>query len=82
VAIASLKLSLTTRRGHLAGVADQARFLDSPVTGQSDQEIALSRDLRAVALMNLRMSRRPWDLPAPSATRDVTVRARRRVGWP
>jgi LuxR family transcriptional regulator, maltose regulon positive regulatory protein len=53
VAIASLKLSLAARRGHLAGVAEQARFLDSPVTGQSDEDIALESDLRAVALMNL-----------------------------
>jgi LuxR family maltose regulon positive regulatory protein len=53
VAIASLKLSLATRRGHLAGVTEQARFLASPVTGQSDEDIALDSDLRAVALMNL-----------------------------
>jgi LuxR family maltose regulon positive regulatory protein len=53
VAVASLKLSLATRRGHLAGVTEQARFLDSPVTGQSDEDIALGSDLRAVALMNL-----------------------------
>ena len=48
VAIASLKLSLAARRGHLAGVTEQARFLASPVTGQSDEDIALSNDLRAV----------------------------------
>ena len=53
VAIASLKLSLAARRGHLAGVTEQARFLASPVTGQSDEDIALGNDLRAVALMNL-----------------------------
>jgi LuxR family maltose regulon positive regulatory protein len=53
VAIASLKLSLAARRGHLADVTEQASFLASPVTGQSDEDIALSNDLRAVALMNL-----------------------------
>ena len=53
VAIASLKLALAARRGHLSGVTEQARFLDSPVTGQSDEDIALSNDLRAVALMTL-----------------------------
>ncbi len=53
VAIASLKLSLARRRGHLAGVIEQVRFLASPVTGQSDEDIALGSDLRAVALMNL-----------------------------
>jgi LuxR family transcriptional regulator, maltose regulon positive regulatory protein len=53
VAIASLKLSLAARRGHLAGVTEQAEFLASPVTGQSDEDVALGNDLRAVALMNL-----------------------------
>jgi LuxR family transcriptional regulator, maltose regulon positive regulatory protein len=53
VAVASLKLSLARRRGHLAGVIEQVRFLASPVTGQSDEDIALGSDLRAVALMNL-----------------------------
>jgi len=53
VAIASLMLRLAARRGHLADVTEQARFLASPVTGQSDEDIALSNDLRAVALMNL-----------------------------
>ncbi len=53
VAIASLELSLAARRGHLAGVTEQSGFLASPVTGQSDEDIALSSDLRAVALMNL-----------------------------
>ena len=43
VAIASLKLSLARRRGHLAGVIEQARFLASPVTGQSDEDIALGQ---------------------------------------
>ncbi len=53
VAIASLELSLARRRGHLAGVIEQVRFLASPVTWQSDEDIALGSDLRAVALMNL-----------------------------
>jgi LuxR family maltose regulon positive regulatory protein len=53
IAIASLKLSLAARRGDLADVTEQARFLDSPVSGQSDEDIALGNDLRAVALMSL-----------------------------
>ena len=53
VAIASLKLSLARRRGDLADVIEQARFLASPLTGPSDEDIALDSDLRAVALMNL-----------------------------
>ena len=70
VAIASLKLSLARRRGHLAGVIEQARFLASPVTGQSDEDIALGSDLRAVALMNLGTAE-AWSLglpPTPNAT--------------
>jgi LuxR family transcriptional regulator, maltose regulon positive regulatory protein len=53
VAVASLQLSLARRRGDLAGVVDQVRFLASPVTGPSREDIALGNDLRAVALMNL-----------------------------
>jgi LuxR family maltose regulon positive regulatory protein len=53
VAIAALKLSLARKRGHLAGVVEQVRFLASPITAQSDEDIALDSELRAVALMNL-----------------------------
>jgi LuxR family transcriptional regulator, maltose regulon positive regulatory protein len=53
IALASLKLSLAARRGHLAGVTEQVGFLAFPVTGESEEEIALGNDLRAVALMNL-----------------------------
>jgi LuxR family maltose regulon positive regulatory protein len=53
VALASLKLSLARRRGQLADVVEQVRFLASPISGQSDEDIALDSDLRAVALMNL-----------------------------
>jgi LuxR family maltose regulon positive regulatory protein len=53
VAVASLKLRLAARRGHLAGVTEQVSFLDFSVTGESEEEIALGNDLRAVALMNL-----------------------------
>jgi LuxR family transcriptional regulator, maltose regulon positive regulatory protein len=53
VATAALRLSLARKRGHLAGVVEQVRFLASPTTAQSDEDIALDSDLRAVALMNL-----------------------------
>jgi LuxR family maltose regulon positive regulatory protein len=53
VAIASLKLSLARRRGQLADVIEQAKFLAAPLAGQSGEDIALGSDLRAVALMNL-----------------------------
>jgi LuxR family transcriptional regulator, maltose regulon positive regulatory protein len=66
VAVASLQLSLARRSGHLAGVIEQARFLASPVTGQSDEDIALGSDLRAVALMNLGTAE-AWTLGQPDA---------------
>ena len=66
VAVASLRLSLARRRGHLAGVIEQARFLASPVTGQSDEDIALDSDLRTVALMNLGTAE-AWTLGLPEA---------------
>jgi LuxR family maltose regulon positive regulatory protein len=53
VAVAALKLSLARRRGNLAGVIEQVKFLAAPVTGQSGEDVALDSDLRAVALMNL-----------------------------
>jgi LuxR family transcriptional regulator, maltose regulon positive regulatory protein len=53
VATAALKLWLARRRGHLAGVIEQVKFLAAPVTGQSGNDVALDYDLRAVALMNL-----------------------------
>jgi LuxR family transcriptional regulator, maltose regulon positive regulatory protein len=66
VAIASLRLGLARRRGHLAGVVEQARFLASPVTGPSDEDIALGSDLRAVALLNLGTAE-AWTLGLPEA---------------
>jgi len=66
VAVASLQLALARRRGHLAGVIEQARFLASPVTGPSDEDIALGSDLRAVALMNLGTVE-TWALGLPDA---------------
>jgi LuxR family maltose regulon positive regulatory protein len=53
VAAAALNLALARRRGHFAGVIEQVRFLTLPVAGQSDEDIALEYDLRAVAMMNL-----------------------------
>ena len=83
VAIASLKLSLARRRGHLAGVIEQVKFLASPVTGQSDEDIALDRDLRAVALMNLGTVE-AWTLGLPDAERHLREGAvlAREIGRP
>jgi LuxR family transcriptional regulator, maltose regulon positive regulatory protein len=83
VAIASLKVSLARRRGHLAGVIEQVRFLASPVTGQSDEDIALGSDLRAVALMNLGTAE-AWTLGLPDAERHLREGAvlAREIGRP
>ena len=83
VAVASLKLSLAGRRGHFAGVIEQAKFLASPVTGQSDEDIALGSDLRAVALMNLGIVE-AWSLGLPDAERHLQEGAvlARRIGRP
>ena len=83
VAIASLRLSLARRRGNLAGVVEQARFLASPVTGQSDQDIALDNDLRVVALMNLG-TMEAWSLALPDAERHLQEGAAlaRQIGRP
>jgi LuxR family transcriptional regulator, maltose regulon positive regulatory protein len=83
VAVASLKLSLARRRGHLAGVIEQARFLASPVRGPSDEDIALGSDLRAVALMNLGTAE-AWSLGSPDAERHLREGANlaREIGRP
>jgi LuxR family transcriptional regulator, maltose regulon positive regulatory protein len=83
VAIASLKLSLARRRGHLAGVTEQARFLASPITGPSDEDIALGSDLRAMALMNLGTAE-AWSLGLPDAVPHLQEGAAlaRKIGRP
>ena len=83
VAVASLQLSLARRRGHLAGVIEQVRFLASPVTGPSDEDIALGSDLRAVALMNLGTAE-AWSLGLPDAERHLREGAvlAREIGRP
>jgi LuxR family transcriptional regulator, maltose regulon positive regulatory protein len=83
VAIAALKLSLGRRRGHLADVLEQVEFLDSPLTGLSDEDIALGSDLRAVALMNLGIVE-AWSLALPDAERHLEQGAAlaREIGRP
>jgi LuxR family maltose regulon positive regulatory protein len=83
VATAALRLSLARKRGHLAGVVEQVRFLASPITGQSDEEIALDSDLRAVALMNLGVVE-AWSLGNQDSERHLQEGAdlARRIGRP
>jgi len=70
MAIAALKLSLGRRRGDLADVTEQARFLTGPLTGGSSDDIAMDGDLRAVALMNLGIVE-AWSLGSPDAERHL-----------
>jgi LuxR family maltose regulon positive regulatory protein len=83
VAIASLRLSLARRRGDLAGVVEQVRFLASPVTGRCGEDIAADSDLRAVALMNLGTVE-AWSLALPGAERHLREGAAlaRQIGRP
>ena len=83
VAIAALKLSLGRRRGHLTDVLEQVEFLNSPIAGQSDEDIALGSDLRAVALMNLGTVE-AWSLALPDAERHLQEGAilAREIGRP
>jgi LuxR family maltose regulon positive regulatory protein len=83
VAIASLKLSLARRRGHLAGVLEQAGFLAAPLTGQSDDDIAPGSDLRAAALMNLGIVE-AWSLGVPDGEHHLQEGAllARKIGRP
>jgi LuxR family maltose regulon positive regulatory protein len=83
VAVASLQLSLARRRGHFAGVTEQTKFLASPVTGQSAEDIALGSDLRAIALMNLGAVE-AWSLSLPDAERHLREGAvlAREIGRP
>jgi LuxR family transcriptional regulator, maltose regulon positive regulatory protein len=83
VATAALKLSLARQRGRLAGVIEQVRFLASPVSGQSDEDIALDSDLRAVALMNLGIVE-AWSLANQDSERHLQDGAdlARKIGRP
>jgi LuxR family maltose regulon positive regulatory protein len=83
LAIASLRLWLARRRGHLGGVVEQAGFLASPVTGRCGEEIALANDLRALALMNLGTVE-AWSLALTDAERHLREGAAlaREIGRP
>jgi LuxR family maltose regulon positive regulatory protein len=78
-----VKLSLARRRGHLAGVLELVEFLDAPLTGQSEEDIALGNDLRAAALMNLGIVE-AWSLGVPDGERHLLEGAllARKIGRP
>ncbi|HZZ53178.1 MAG TPA: LuxR C-terminal-related transcriptional regulator, partial [Trebonia sp.] len=83
MATASVRLWLARRRGDLASVIEQAGFLASPVTGQSDKDIALGNELRAAALMNLGTVE-AWSPRQPDAERHLEEGAvlARQIGRP
>ncbi len=60
-AIACMDLLSARLRGHFEGVFEQVDALASLAVGRSDAEIALSGDLRALALMNLGVTE-AWSL--------------------
>jgi LuxR family transcriptional regulator, maltose regulon positive regulatory protein len=53
VAIASLRLALARRSGRFTEVIEQVSLLDSSIANESSGPIAMSSELRGVALMNL-----------------------------
>jgi LuxR family maltose regulon positive regulatory protein len=81
--LAALQLSLARRRGNVAAVVERSAFLVSPVTGGSDEDIALDNDLRAVALMNLG-TMEAWSERRADAERHLREGAElaRRIGRP
>jgi LuxR family maltose regulon positive regulatory protein len=53
VAIASLRLAIARRSGQFREVIEQVHLLDASIADESNEPIAMSSELRAVALMNL-----------------------------
>ncbi|MEA2315265.1 MAG: LuxR family transcriptional regulator, maltose regulon positive regulatory protein, partial [Solirubrobacteraceae bacterium] len=53
VAIASLRLALARRSGQFTEVIEQVKLLDASISDESNDQIAMDSELRAVALLNL-----------------------------
>ncbi len=53
VAIASLRLALARRSGRFSEVIEQVDLLNASISDESNDQIAMSSELRAVALLNL-----------------------------
>ncbi len=53
VAIASLRLALARRSGRFSEVIEQVKLLDASISDESNDQIAMGSELRAVALLNL-----------------------------
>ncbi|MEU9875627.1 LuxR C-terminal-related transcriptional regulator [Streptomyces phaeochromogenes] len=69
-AIASLDLLLARLRGHFDAVFEQADALPSPAAGQSNTEVALAVDLRALVLLNLGVTE-AWSLRLADSERHL-----------
>ena len=80
MAVGSLQLSLARRRGDRAGLIELARSRAFPVTGTSEEDIALGSDLRAAALGNLGTAE-AWSLE-PSDAPDAERHLRESTAWP
>src|SRR6266436_6937738 len=53
VAIASLRLAIARRSGQFTEVIEQVNLLDASIADESNDQIAMSSELRGVALLNL-----------------------------
>ncbi|WP_217560876.1 AAA family ATPase [Streptomyces sp. GbtcB6] len=70
MAAASLELLLARLRGHFDDVFEQADALPSRVAGQSNTEVALASDLRALVLLNLGVTE-AWSLRLADSERHL-----------
>jgi LuxR family transcriptional regulator, maltose regulon positive regulatory protein len=83
MAIASLDLLSARLRGHFDGVFEQVGALPSAAAGQSNADVALGSDLRALALLNLGVTE-AWSLRLADSERYLLAGAAlaREIGRP
>jgi LuxR family transcriptional regulator, maltose regulon positive regulatory protein len=83
MAIASLDLLSARLRGHFDGVFEQVGALPAPAAGQSNADVTLGSDLRAVALLNLGVTE-AWSLRLADSHRHLLEGAAlaREIGRP
>ena len=83
MAIASLDLLSARLRGHFDGVFEQVGALPPPPAGQSNADVALGSDLRALALLNLGVTE-AWSLRLADSERYLLegVALARNIGRP
>ena len=83
MAVASLDLLSARLRGHFDGVFEQVSALPSAATGQSNADLAVGSDLRAVALLSLGVTE-AWSLRLADSERHLLEGAdlAREIGRP